>query len=54
MTPTENLQQEIFASDNEVATKVAAPNLLRSSKRLAYCRLNLVAAVGLEPTTYGL
>ena len=30
------------------------PTLLQSSKRPVFYRLNLVAAVGLEPTTYGL
>jgi Phage integrase family len=34
--------------------KQQTQTLLQSSKRLVYCRLNLVAAVGLEPTTYGL
>jgi hypothetical protein len=43
------------ASDNEVATEAAdaKPAAIQSTP-LFYCRLNLVAAVGLEPTTYGL
>jgi Phage integrase family len=38
---------------NEVTTK-SAETKTGSSKRPVYCHLNLVAAVGLEPTTYGL
>jgi len=44
---------ETAASDNELATR-QTPNLPQSSKPFVYCCLDLVAAVGLEPTTYGL
>src|SRR5262249_25497945 len=40
-------------TDNKVATQPAESKPLPSSKRPVYCYLNLVAAVGLEPTTYG-
>jgi len=49
--PTEALQREILW---KWQTKWQTPNLLQSSKRLVYWRLNLVAAGGLEPPTYGL
>ena len=49
-----NAEAANLQSGNEVATLEAEPQLPQSSKRPVYCRLNLVAAVGLEPTTYGL
>jgi GntR family transcriptional regulator / MocR family aminotransferase len=40
--------------DTAKEMKVALANAPDNQKRSVYCRLNLVAAVGLEPTTYGL
>ena len=51
--PTE-AEPHDFVSGNEMATKAQTPTLLQPSKRPVFYRLNLVAAVGLEPTTYGL
>ncbi len=49
--PTETEQRENFASGNRRGRRQPCRNPVNTS---AYCRLNLVAAVGLEPTTYGL
>jgi len=50
----EDAANETFLTDNEVATKAPLSEPAATSKRSACWSLNLVAAVGLEPTTYGL